>query len=578
MAPPSPVWEYFNKEKCSSKFMRPATSTLYYHLAKSHFIHLKKLPPKAKSTKKTTSEASKDKDPDDPGSDLECVDNSKDGAAEASNAGNSTSQPRSSSFEGPMDRCISNTASFSRGGHRDEAATDTLLFMLMKDNMPAATVEREGFKQFVRAVQPLYHPPSEPTITKKLEAKYHDLRQKFGDRLSKATSLCLTTDLMTDKKTMTSNLGAALGLGVSKPPSEETPEEVLDVPDDEEAAIDFLDDPNEPFDENLATTEIRLLILKVKKVVRFFRSSDVATEKLKKLQLESGRKTPLKLIQEVRTRLSSVYYMLDRFLELADPVSRVLLKLQMERGSTRSKPPNMGNGEELEVLGEVRDLLRPLEQATLIVSQEKAVALSSVIPMVAALRAQTSSFMATSHLAWKLKEKILAEIEKRFSGVELLRPYAAATMLDPRFKQWAFESARASANIISHLSRRVAEKVEANSKAFEEQCRQRQQESTENQATGTATGFWATVDEQIRQKSAGAPDQERAAAMPSQLKAYLASMPLDRASTPCPMGVWESMKSSYPELYEVAMEFLPLVASSVSAERLFSHLGLISTQ
>ena len=77
--------------------------------------------------------------------------------------------------------------------------------------------------------------------------------------------------------------------------------------------------------------------------------------------------------------------MLERFLLLADPVSRVLLKLQRERNSTRSKPPNMLTGDELEILTEVKELLKPLEEATLLVST-KTVPLSDVIPMVYGLK------------------------------------------------------------------------------------------------------------------------------------------------------------------------------------------------
>ncbi|KAH7960985.1 hypothetical protein HPB49_025513 [Dermacentor silvarum] len=101
------------------------------------------------------------------------------------------------------------------------------------------------------------------------------------------------------------------------------------------------------------------------------------------MQLQDGKQEhdALQLIQEVRTRWNSCYYVLERFLKLSDPVSRVLLQLQRERGATRRKPPNLISGDQLDVFGEVNDLLKPLEEATLTVSKGRSVTLSDVIPM-----------------------------------------------------------------------------------------------------------------------------------------------------------------------------------------------------
>ena len=54
---------------------------------------------------------------------------------------------------------------------------------------------------------------------------------------------------------------------------------------------------------------------------------------------------------------------------------------------------------------------------------------------------------------YDLQQALLGEIEKRFSGIEFLRPYAAATILDPRYKKFVFESPRAVALIVGHISK-----------------------------------------------------------------------------------------------------------------------------
>ena len=61
---------------------------------------------------------------------------------------------------------------------------------------------------------------------------------------------------------------------------------------------------------------------------------------------------------------------------------RILLKLQWERNSTKRKPPEIIPANHLEILTEVRDLLKPLEQATQMLSKEKTVTLTNVIPII----------------------------------------------------------------------------------------------------------------------------------------------------------------------------------------------------
>ena len=73
--------------------------------------------------------------------------------------------------------------------------------------MPLSTPERKGFRAFCKVLQPLYKPPCEVTTTKRLEEKYHFLRDKVGAMLSQAQDICLTTDIWTHKSTMRSYLG-----------------------------------------------------------------------------------------------------------------------------------------------------------------------------------------------------------------------------------------------------------------------------------------------------------------------------------------------------------------------------------
>ncbi|KAH6932808.1 hypothetical protein HPB50_009705 [Hyalomma asiaticum] len=79
--------------------------------------------------------------------------------------------------------------------------------MIVHDDLPLSTPDKDGFKTFVKALQPLYKPPTEPTITKSLEVKYEELRARIGRRIQAADHLCIRADLWTHENTMRSYLG-----------------------------------------------------------------------------------------------------------------------------------------------------------------------------------------------------------------------------------------------------------------------------------------------------------------------------------------------------------------------------------
>ncbi|KAH7974316.1 hypothetical protein HPB49_014013 [Dermacentor silvarum] len=448
-------------DKCGKQYSKPATETLRYHLLHAHFIKV----PKGRPTRK----GDHDDDVNDPPSaqganqPVQAEESAAGSAATTGSAtrklANAATSPRGSvpsSFVGPMEKCLSSASVFARGGVREKRATDALVYIIPHDDLPLSTTEKDGFKMFVKALQPLYKPPTKPTVTKSLEAKYEDLRAHYGRKIQAADHLNLTADLWTHESTMRSYLGLMVHFREAR--------EVLVVPENEEdaeAVLEDVPDAYAPDDDGSSLVDLRPLLMKVKRIVRFFRTSDVASRLLVEMQLQDGKQEhdALKLIQEVRTRWNSCYYMLERFLKLSEPVSRVVLQLQRQRGATRRKPPNLISGDQLDVLSEVKDLLKPLEEATLMVSKGRSVTLSDVIPMVYGLKQGIHSFQPSHPVTLKLQQKLLSEVNTRFSGIEYLRPYAAATILDPRYKKYVFEHPQAVAMIVRYLSGKVAEKV-----------------------------------------------------------------------------------------------------------------------
>lgn len=82
-----------------------------------------------------------------------------------------------------------------------------LVFMLTKDNMPIRTVEKEGFQEFVKSLNPLYKLPSRKTVTQLIEEKYDYLSNLIKEKLSTIESLSLTTDVWTEPLNSKNYLG-----------------------------------------------------------------------------------------------------------------------------------------------------------------------------------------------------------------------------------------------------------------------------------------------------------------------------------------------------------------------------------
>lgn len=109
-----------------------------------------------------------------------------------------TSLPIMKNRQSTLDASFQNQKSFQDGGVKAAEFTNKLIFMIAKDNLPLATVEKEGFRTFVKTIAPLYKIPSRKTITSLIEEKYEFLSGLIKTQLSSVNNLCLTTDIWTD--------------------------------------------------------------------------------------------------------------------------------------------------------------------------------------------------------------------------------------------------------------------------------------------------------------------------------------------------------------------------------------------
>ncbi|XP_075164152.1 uncharacterized protein LOC142236760 [Haematobia irritans] len=72
--------------------------------------------------------------------------------------------------------------------------------------------------------------------------------------------------------------------------------------------------------------------------------------------------------------------------------------------------------------------------------------------------------------------------------------------------------------------------------------------------------------------------EEHDNALPLQLRQFLNTPTVNRKANPNPFIAWEVIQNEYPYVWKIAKNILPIVATSVPSERLFSHAGIIANQ
>lgn len=122
--------------------------------------------------------------------------------------------------------------------------------------------------------------------------------------------------------------------------------------------------------------QIAPLIDKVRVICKWAKRSVTVSDMIRKAQRDNGvaEGDYKKLILDVRTRWNSCYYMLEKYLVVAEFVTPIQLK--------DSTAPLMISAQELDAIKQLVELLKPLEFVTKTMSGEKYVTVSQIIPMI----------------------------------------------------------------------------------------------------------------------------------------------------------------------------------------------------
>lgn len=181
----------------------------------------------------------------------------------------------------------------------------------------------------------------------------------------------------------------------------------------------------------LKSDEIQKLLGKCKSIVGHFKRSTVASDELTKMQRQMNLPL-LKVKQEVPTRWNSCLYMMERLVEVRNPLSAAMSNLSATLSPLLS--------DEWAILKDCISVLKPIEALTTELSGEKYITISTIIPLIRGLQHAINNRTPMTTLGKKLQEDLQDVISRRFASIEASKVCAKATFLDPRFKNLGFSN------------------------------------------------------------------------------------------------------------------------------------------
>ncbi|XP_064475342.1 E3 SUMO-protein ligase ZBED1-like [Ornithodoros turicata] len=486
----SEIWTHFDKvggttakcKICLKQFSSAGnTSNLWDHLKRTHHRHYIAL-----TTTQEASEVTIDESVN-AGASTSSRSGPAPGAVSTLNIEDSVAAPER---QPNISEYFNQICAMSSTGPATMRITNTLLFMIVRDCMPLDTVSGEGFKAFVRELNPRYCLPSRRTITKLRDSKFQSVMLYLKTKLDSAKYITLTSDIWTDTLNTRSYIGLTAHFilegklesrtlavrGLAEAHTADNIKSVLEsilsewgISNDKvvscitDGAANIVKAAENLFgkgrhlhcfahilnlmaSESLhACTNASSLINEVKSIVTFLKQSVKAMDLLRSEQRKNGvaDSDVLKPLQEVSTRWNSTYYMIVRYMELHNCIVQVLMNLN---------GPSILPKKKVDEISEMVLLLKPLEVVTREISAEAYVTVSKVIPLLRCMKNAIERCVVTTDTCSELKDVLIRSFDKRFGNVESNRLVAIATLLDPRFKRLHFENSLACARALSALN------------------------------------------------------------------------------------------------------------------------------
>lgn len=493
---------------------------------------------------------------------------------------------------------------YAQGSAQLQRGHKVLMEMIAQDMMPLSVVEGQGFKNFVKYLDPRYTPPSRATLRNKLlPGLFSKIQEELKVELAEASFVALTTDMWTSRtmaaftsvtahywceklgclltrildcaRFFGSHTAAAISteLGrilfeVYSLPREKITNTTSDIAANVQKA---LEDSNLPHEKCFAH-QINLVVTKsldstkgfpevkekVARIVKYIRHSPKGKENFQAAQKTVGFASTKELILDVATRWNSTFSMLERAFELKTAINLFVSQYPM--------PDDVQplNSYDWACVESIMGILKPFYELTVELSSEKHASLSKVVPVCKLLFKFYSTKVAKTSattVEQELCQHILGQLKHRFQSVEFNHILSLATLLDPRFKQHAFTNPERVAKTMQYLKEEIVSSLTV-------QGHDVHQHPVE-QATEKQDSIWSNWDKLVSKSN---PKENVSAMADIEIRRYLNLQCLDRQIDV--LKWWNSDgKAAFPSLERIAKKYLSIPATSVPSERLFSTAG-----
>ncbi|XP_054744485.1 zinc finger BED domain-containing protein 4-like [Anastrepha obliqua] len=484
--------------------------------------------------------------------------------------------------------------------------------MIALDNEPLSLVERVGFQRLMANALPHYKVPGRTYMTEKIVPDiYNRICAKIEASISQAAALSVTSDIWACQHNNESFLsftahwispefilehsvlamksfpGSHSGINIAKElnaiierwniPQSKIHLLVHDsgsnmIKGVQDSGYDsgrcFIHSLQRAIEESLKSQpEVLQMIAATRRIVTHFNHSGLAEQKLKSIQQELNLPNH-QLVQDVRTRWNSTYYLMERLLEQKRAISLYITDHENLINLTHAQ---------WELLEQCIKLLKPFEEITKITSSGIS-CISEVIPHAVTLL----KYLGKAETAEKvpnlvtMRSSLHAELERRFS-FDGKNKYLVATFLDPRFKTsflGLVQAEKARQKILLEALKISCD--ESSSTDDDSSPIRKKRNLNENDRTMEIhDSFWNCFEEVATDNMRNANNEEDVErnTVANELDFYLKTGRLDRKANPYKW--WLANENQYPNLSKFAKVYLSSPGSSVYSERLFSEAGNI---
>ncbi|XP_072945701.1 E3 SUMO-protein ligase ZBED1-like [Epargyreus clarus] len=462
-----------------------------------------------------------------------------------------------------------------------EKIDEQLMLLFIKDFQPFSVVEDRGFKSYSNALNPAYQLPTRQHISNTLLPALYEK--------------CVNRVRTCEIKNITSLPGSHTALNIAEEISRTIDDlgieikQILIITTDNAPNMQnavkqhlglkhfgcFAHTINLVVEKALEVDTIKSTIEKVKAVVAYYKRSNIAMEKLLKYQIQIGLAQPKRLLQAVPTRWNSVFYMLERFLDLQDALRSTAGLLD------RCLP--MLSVEEWQICRDLCTILKPLQEVTQQMSGEEYVTGSLIIVFTRVLlTVYENKIPATIHPDVSTSvEVIVGQLKRRLGQIEYSGTFSICSLLDPRYKMHCFNdksaAEKAKKNLIELVTAEINKKSQSTIRSASPQPST--STSTSSVSINDSLSIWDNISEMFMDVE---PTQysPQASAI-TEVQRYLADMLLpikdDHGKLFDPSDWWRNHQFVYPNLAQLYRNKCCGMSSSVSCERIFSTSGNILT-